>query len=309
VLFPIAGGASTLGSIAGTVKGGAGKSGALIVAEGPLGTLTTVSALDGGYVLFNVPAGTYSVRGYAAGLQLVPVSNVVVAPATRNEPVDLAVGDAPLGSVSGSVNLVDRGTGAGTSVVLVVESTFNDTLKRGAVPPGLRAPKSGAPNLTGAFTIDGVPDGRYVVLAAFENDGLVRDPDVTIGGTQIPRVTVAGAAVTLDAPFKITGALSVISPGAGDIPDEVSGTPEFKWMDDSSEDYYELRVYDTKGVLVWENTNVPRVTGGQVSVTYAGNPLTPGQYYQFRAQSMRNKHGGPTPISLTEDLRGIFVVK
>jgi hypothetical protein len=39
----------------------------------------------------------------------------------------------------------------------------------------------------------GVPDGKYVALAAFENDGLVRDPDTSIGGTQIVHLTVSGA--------------------------------------------------------------------------------------------------------------------
>jgi hypothetical protein len=307
VLFPITG-AAALGSIAGTVKAGAGKSGALIVAEGPA-TLTTVSDLDGEYVLYNALPGTYTVRGYAAGLQLVPAMNVVVAPSARTEPVDLALGTAPLATVSGAVNLVDRGTGAGTSVVLVVEATFNETLKRGEVPPGLRAPKSGPPSLTGAFTIDGVPDGKYVVLAAFENDGLVRDPDISIAGTQIQKITVGGAPVTLAKEFKITGALAVISPGAGDVPDEVSGTPVFKWKDDSSEEYYTIQVYDTKGVLKWEDNNVMRVMGGDVSVTYGGLPLTPGEYYQFRASSMKVGRNGPTPISMTEDLRGIFVYR
>ena len=96
----------------------------------------------------------------------------------------------PVGSVSGSVSIVNAPGGSMTSVVLVVASTFNEAMKRGEVPPGLRAPKAGVPSVSGAFAIDGVPDGNYVVLAAFENDSLVRDPDTSIGGTQIQRVQI-----------------------------------------------------------------------------------------------------------------------
>src|SRR5262249_25505971 len=155
VLFAAA--ATGLGSIAGTVTHQAGSSGgALIVAEGPA-VVTTVSDLDGAYVLFNVPAGSYTVSGYAAGLALQPQTGVAVNGGARTAPVDLTAGGTGLGSVSGSVNIVNPGMGNATSVVLVVDATFNDVLKRGEVPPGLRAPKTGAPSITNAFQIDGVP--------------------------------------------------------------------------------------------------------------------------------------------------------
>ena len=114
----------------------------------------------------------------------------------------------------------------------------------------------------------------------------------------------AGRTVSLSASFKITGALAVISPGAGDAPDTVTGTPTFVWADDSSEDGYAIEVFDSIGTLVWSNSNLPRVTGGgNVSVPYAGPALTSGRYYQFRATSWRNAH---VPISQTEDLKGVF---
>ncbi len=86
----------------------------------------------------------------------------------------------------GSVNIVNPGDGDNTTVVLVPVSTFSSTFVKGEVPPGLRAPKQPAPpSIKGAFTITGVPDGYYVVLAAFENDFLVRDPDTSIAGTDL----------------------------------------------------------------------------------------------------------------------------
>jgi hypothetical protein len=304
-LWPLPPGPAT-GSIAGTVGGAAGKRAVLVVAEGPA-TLTAVSDVDGAYVIFNAPAGSYTVRGYAAGVQLNPAMASVSAGA-RASGVDLGPREAPLGKVSGSVSIVNAPGGSMTSVVLVVASTFNEALKRGEVPPGLRAPRAGAPTVSGAFTITDVPDGNYVVLAAFENDGLVRDPDTAIGGTQIQRAAIGdgGREVTLAAGFKVTEALAVMRPGGGDLPELVNGVPTFVWKDDSSEDLYAIEVLDTRGTVVWKQDQLPRVTGGDVSVAYGGPPLTTGAVYQFRATSFRR---GNVPISQTEDLRGVFVAQ
>jgi hypothetical protein len=298
--------ATGLGSISGTVRGEPGKRGVLVVAEGAA-VLSGISDSEGAYVLFNAPAGAYTVRGYAAGVQLEPAS-VNVAAATKVSGVDLAVRQAPLGAVSGSVSIVNAPGGSMTSIVLVVASTFSDALKRGEVPPGLRAPKGGAPSVSGSFTVGDVPDGSYVVLAAFENDGLVRDPDTAIGGTQIQRVQIGDAArqVTLSAGFKITAGLMVMQPGANDVPEAVMGTPSFTWKDDSSEDRYALDLLDTHGNVVWSNPQIPGVSGGNVTVSYGGPPLTKGMLYQFRATSFRR---GNVPISQTEDLRGVFLAQ
>jgi len=139
------------------------------------------------------------------------------------------------------------------------------------------------------------------VLAAFENDLLVRDPDFSQGGTATIFITVSGQNVTVDA-FKITEALAVVSP---DNEAEVSGTPTFQFAADSGEDHYELRVFDALGKMVWENTNVASAAG-TISVTYGGPALTPGMVYQFRAVSIANDGA---PLSATEDLRGTFIYR
>jgi carboxypeptidase family protein len=296
--------ASGLGSISGTVEG----VGALVVAEGPV-VRSTVSDINGPYVIFNLPAGAYEVKAYAAGSQFAPVSTSVVE-GLQTTDVNLARTGAASGSVSGNVNMVNAPGGSVTSVVLVVASTFNDVTLRGDVPPGLRAPRTGSPNVSGSFTIDDVPNGTYKVLAAFENDELVRDPDPNIAGTQIVEVTVTGNATTLPTSFKITGALAVASPGAGD-PSPVTGTPTFIWADDSSEDYYTLEVFDTSGNVLWSDPDVPGVSGNPtVSVLYGGPALELGHTYQFRATSWRSSGGqDPGPISSTEDLKGVFIAQ
>lgn len=284
-----------LGAVSGKVLAD-GAAGTLVVA----GPSSAIADKDGSYVIFNVPAGDLEVRGFAAGLSL-EAAAVSVEAGQETKDVDLAASDQALGTVNGDVSFVNA-SAQSTSVVLVVESTFNETLARGEVPRGLRA----AP-VTGKYTFADVPTGDYVVLAAFENDDLVRDPDQSIGGTALQRITVQGA--TVDVPgFKITGALAVVAPGK-DGPETVGADVSFEWDDDSSEDGYEVTVLDTFGNEVWKNTEVPRVTGSAtVTLAYGGPELSPG-YYQFRAVSWReDKQSGRTYISATEDLKGVFIV-
>ena len=279
-----------------------------VIADDPGGTLvvaggaTGAADFDGAYTVFNVPAGDVAVRGYAAGLQLDEATATVTA-GQETLGVDLhGTGDATA-VVNGKVEIVNGGGSSETSVILVVKDTFNATVARGESPRGLRAFP-----VSGEFTIPDVPDGDYVILAAFENDGLVRDPDTSIGGTDIVEISVAGDSVEVADGFKVTGALAVRGPGADQL-DEVSGTPTFVWEDDSSEGHYEVRLYDALGTLIWEDLAVPEVSGGDdVSVAYAGPALMPGMIYQFRAVSW-SKGGTPTPISSTEDLKGVFIYR
>jgi hypothetical protein len=305
VLIPLPDAEQGNPSVSGEILADDGDAGVLVVASGDNGTFSAVSDREGHYTIFNVGSGDYEVRGYAAGLQLTPEQ--VTMAADPLEDVDLSVSDDPLSTLSGSVNIVNAPGGSMTSVVLVVDDTFDETFVRGEVPPGLRAPETGAPSITGGWTIESVPAGDYVVLAAFENDELVRDPDQNIAGTHIVRVTIDPSAgdtdVELGDSFKITEALDVVSPGA-ERPEMVSAAPTLTWADDSSEDFYTVEVYNSYGDLVWDNDGqqVDRVTGSDdVTISYGG-PTESGMYYQFRAKSWK----GDSPISATEDLRGVF---
>lgn len=302
-LIMLPGDPSQLGSIRGDIIAEA-RSGVLVVAEGGMGTFTGFSDRLGDYTIFNVPAGDYDVNGFAAGVQLIP-EMATVEPALATVNVDLFESFNPPNSVSGSVQIVNAPGGLTTSVVLALESTFNETAGRGAVPPGLRVG-----DVAGAFMIEGIPDGRYAVLAAFENDLLVRDPDENISGTDTVFIELPdpdqGVALVLSEGFKVTEALAVIGPGA-DGPEQVFSTePVFEWEDDSSEDGYEIKVFDSFGVQVW-TIEVGSVSGSAtVSVTYAGPPLESGMFYQFRVQSFRDRPQGRSAISATEDLTGVF---
>jgi hypothetical protein len=292
-LYPRSG--SDFGSVSGTVKADS-PGGVLVVAEGPGGAASGIADKSGAYTIFNLPQGSYEVKGYAAGLNLAAASAAVNAGAVTSG-VDLTVAAGALGTVSGSVSIVNAPGGSSTSIVLAVESTFGEALERGEVPRGLR--RGG---VSGAFTITDVPAGKYVVLAAFENDKLVRDPDTSIGNTATLRIAVQGAPVAAGN-FKITEALNVVRPGAVQV--ETATMPiTFVWADDSSEDRYVVEVYDNFGTKVWSNENVPSPKGSKdVTISYGGPPLVSGGYYQFRATSMKDN----VPISRTEDLLGVFV--
>jgi hypothetical protein len=302
-------------TISGTVEVAAGQRGVLVVAEPGSGSgpssgpgITAIADASGAFKIFNVTPGSYQVRAFSRGANYTPVAATVQA-STDVTGVQLKKSTTQAGTVSGSISLVAGANGAGTSVVLVVESTFNENLVRGEVPPGLRAPSPGTdPNLSGAYSIDGVPDGRYVVLAAFENDGNVRDPDPNIAGTQIQHITVTNGVASAQPNFKVTGAISMVGPGAGESVEEVTGTPNFQWKPYSSAQTYDLTVFDSFGNKVWERLGVPstRNAAGNIDVPYGGPALTTGRVYQWRALAKGN---AGNPISLTEDLRGLFSVK
>ncbi len=258
----------------------------------------------GFFLLFNVPAGTTEVTGFRQFL-IVPSLTVEVGDPPPSELL-LTADSCTCATVSGSVSMVNAPGDAVTSVILAPEAAFDESSRRGEAPPGFRAAE-----VTGAFAIDGIPPGKYVVLAAFENDGLVLDPDLSIAGTDIVHLAVAAdqAAVEIGEPFKVTEALAVVRPGS-DGPEEIDAAPvELEWADDSSEKGYVVRVYDSYGNLLHEDEEVPLVTGSE-TVSYTWTPaaaLEDGMYYQFRAWSWKeDKKEGRVYISSTEDLLGVF---
>ena len=293
-----AGGPAT-GTIKGHVADNSTDASVLVVADVNGVGHTAIAGRDGNYTIFNVPAGNASVLAYARGHNYVGKTADVATGATVE--VNLDVSDAAASTLSGSVSIVNGQLGEGTSIILVVESTFNETLARGETPPGLRAPDPGtAPTVDGAFSIAGVPAGRYVILAGFENDNLVRD-ESGIGGTAIlHQEVVAGQDVDIADGFKVTGSVDIVGPGAMG-PEMVAGAPTFTWLDDSSEDRYAITVFDSYGTVVWE-AGTPKSV---VTLPYTGPALTSNVYYQFRVASIKDPS---TVISRSEDLKGVFIL-
>ena len=145
--------------------------------------------------------------------------------------------------------------------------------------------------------INGIPPGAYKVLAAFEDDYLVRDVS-TIGGTAVLEVTIpAGGTVDKTAsPFKITTAIQDSSPGATGI-EVLTAAPTLSWNAVSSAQDYDVQVVDALGVARY-TTNTT-----STSMPYAGDPLAPGMYYQLRVVA----NGASGRLSASEDLKGVFI--
>jgi hypothetical protein len=295
-------------SISGEVELQVGQRGVMVVAEvaGQPG-VSAIADSAGAFTLFNVAPGAVKIAAYSKG-QSYTRSDLTLNAGQNASGVKLMLTGAAAAKATGTIQMVAGANGAGTSVVLIVKSTFREALARGESPPGFRAPETGVPNLTGAFEIAGVPEGEYLVLAAFENDGNVRDPDPSISGTQIQQLTVTGNTASALGGFKVTGAVELISPDALAGVDPV---PTFAWKPYSSAKSFSLTVVDGFGVPVhqWNllTADIPKGSTNVEAKYPAGAPaLTPGRTYQWRATA---RDGVGNPISLTEDLRGLFVVR
>lgn len=282
--------AAPAGRIDGTVALPASGAGVLLVAEETTthAGLTAVPGSDGAFSIFNVPDGTYEVRAFAQGVNFAPVTVTVTGGAAAPASAALVATAAATATVSGSVNFVSSRAWDATSVLLVVASTYDAVRVRGAAPPGLKA--SG---ISSTWTISGIPDGHYRVLAGFETDYLVRDPS-DIGGTAVLEFQVqggvpklmGGASAANLASFKITGAVRLTAPLRGTdgscfamvaaaLPADPAGLASgpcttsssaqlITWEGYASQDFYEVTVIDDLGAVAWR----ARVLKGAIATTY-----------------------------------------
>ncbi|HRZ79432.1 MAG TPA: hypothetical protein P5044_05460 [bacterium] len=259
---------------------------------------------EGDFIIFNVLPGDHEVHALTSDLSFDTETVTVIDTDITGVTLDLL--ETPeLGTISGTVNIVNAPGGLKTSVVLMAEETFIPGFNKGAMVPGLRAPEPpSAPDIDNAYSITGVPAGNYVVLAAFENDFLVRDPDPNIAGTQIVHIQFPhpddGWTVELDN-FKITEAIEIVSPGF-DTVEEVQSADALKfiWKNDSSETHYKVELFNSLGMVIWEKT-IPTVEGSaDLELDYDGDPIF--GYFQWRVTSLKTG----APISTSEDLRGMF---
>lgn len=325
-LLPLAEDLATLSRIEGhALEGSNGVGGVLVVAEGGGRASSAVTDSSGAYAILNLPAGTYSVRGYIGGKAFAPVEGVVVEAATPKTDVDLSVDAAvTLTKVVGTINMVEGAEGNPT-VVLVVAAT-------GEVPPGLST-VSAANN----YAIAEVAPGTFHLFASYDNDGNVMDPDPQQLQQPIvvsPPTGAVDGVITIPG-FKVTVALDVVRPGLNPVTETPVSTTGlvFEWKDDSSELFYGFELFNAFGERIYGSApsatqqpavKLPAVSGSAtVTLTYGdtsnGLPawptLTSGQTYQWRATSYRCRTGGGgacsnyAAISQTENLRGIFTVE
>jgi hypothetical protein len=256
--------------------------------------------------VFNLDAATaYELRGYARGVNYAVATTGALA-AGENVAPALALAAGTGATISGGL-IFNNGAVSPVGVALVVESTYLASLDRGETPPGLAVP-SGASD----YAVSGVPDGSYIVLAAYGIDGAVRD--ISGGGNTAPvRVVVQGGVASISPAFKVKPAVSLTGidgqPVTGTPVAATSATPTFTWAKASaysSASTYRVKVYDAFGVETWSHD---QVAGNTNTATYAGAPLQPGMPYQLRILALAEAMpvpAAPTVLSQTEDLLGVF---
>ena len=309
-----------VGAISGTVSsGGNSVAGALVIARGAGdNSYTTISAADGSYVLYNVVEGNVDVTAYIKGLNFPTLSAVTVTADTTTTKQDLVASGVANGTISGNIQFVAGGTAQNTDITLIDRETRE-------VIPGMRV----YTDMNNNYTMSGLPNGDFEIIASMLNDGNVIDPDeaVTQGD---PLVTVTDGVVDPSTrSFKITGAVVMDTPStpANNVVPELTATPTFTWHSESSyssASNFAIEVINESGDAVWGGfggldpvEGVPTVTvsGGTYTIPYARPALQPGRYYQLRIYAMKDDNdailypNGYKLISVTENLDGVFKVK
>jgi hypothetical protein len=312
-LLPLTGGGTAF--VHGTVAKPSSGAGTLVVAEPAAGGagLTGIADDSGSYAIYNLAPGTqYVITAYAKGVNYVPVTTAALVPGD-NTVSRLALGSGTGATVTGGL-IFNNGVTDPVAVALVVESTYDPILDRGETPPGLAVQSAAS-----GYSFTNVPDGKYIVLAAFDADGNVRDvscpsPPCT-NNTQPVVVIVQGGSAGAVGQFKITRAISGLTI-AGATPTVApmvvsTSTPVFTWTKAnaySSAQTYRVTVYDSTGNVAW---TVDQPGGNSNSVTPPGGTIVAGDLYQLRIAAFANVTIPVDPtlrnqLSQTEDVLGVF---
>ncbi|MEO5600324.1 MAG: carboxypeptidase regulatory-like domain-containing protein [Cyclobacteriaceae bacterium] len=311
------------GSISGKVSvGTTAQSGVLVIAEGNGSAYSAVSDKDGNFNIFNVPAATYEVKGYAADLSSSIASATVTGnTATNNVSVTLSQGAS--GSVSGTFKVISQTTIATPPVnmdISLVHPVTKETV------PGLSQSLPYSSSLTYSFS--NVPDGTYVVRATYANDYIVIDPDyITKFGDY--KVTITGGTPDLSSVDIVATSAVLLSTPTNEmsttVPMETSATPTFQWTAYASTSDYVIEVTDAStGNVVWggftnsggtltKNITIPSNT---TSITFnsdgnAKSELISGKVYRWRIFASKNnvQSGSWNLIAASEDQEGLIKVK
>jgi 5-hydroxyisourate hydrolase-like protein (transthyretin family) len=308
-----------VGAISGKVSsGGNTVSGALIIAKVAGDSYTTISATDGSYILNNVAEGSADITAYFKGLNFPVLSAVAVTFDTTTTGQDLVASAAANGTISGNVQFVAGGTAQTTDITLIDRETRE-------IIPGMRV----YTNANDHYTMSGLPDGTFEIIASMLNDGNVIDPDesVTQGDPLVDVVSGVVTPTTRD--FKVTGAVELDTPSTpvnNEVP-VLTATPAFTWHSASSyssANNFAIEVVNESGATVWGGfggsdpvAGIPTeiVPGGTYTIDYAGPALQSGRYYQLRIYAMKDVTvsadypQGYKLISVTENLDGVFKVE
>lgn len=300
------------GYISGKVSyNSSGISNTLVVASSGTIGFSAITDNDGNYTIFNVPAGSYTVKSWVSGYTSTEATATVTAN-TETKDVNLTLMQSTRYTVSGQISFL--ATGNIEVDVSLVHPVTKETI------PGFSTKTVG-----GIYTISNVPNGTYIGRASFKNDTKVIDPDWIVKNGE-PTVTVNGANAQRN--FSVTGAVLLSSPTNDSISTEpivvTTATPTFTWIAYSSTSDYIIEVSDASGKVIWggfsnnwaqKNIAIPK---NQLSIIYNSDgkasipSLVSGKVYHWRIYSSKNDTNEPTGwklISVSEDQMGLIKVE
>jgi hypothetical protein len=232
----------------GTVQSpsGAGINGVLLVAKDAAQgiTLTTTSASDGSFRLYNVPPGNYALEGLIAGYrQVTSPGSITIAPAATLSGVERILERSANADLSGKVSFLAVVNG-------IVDITLLQPQTRDPIP-GLDTANSAGGN---TYRLEAVPPGEYIAWASYGNDGYVMDPD-SIRKFGLPTVSFTPGGSDQQQDFNVTDAITLIAPTNPPqwrIPQVVSNSePLFQWQPYPSAKEYIIEVRDAQGAVIW----------------------------------------------------------
>ena len=301
------------GFISGKVtEAAAGVAGVLVVAQTADASYSAVTDAAGVFYIYNLPAASYTLKGWAAGYSSEQVSANVAASVETKQNLQLTKGAA--GIVNGTLSFLATNE-------RVVDIVLTHPQTREPIP-GLIATSSKD------FSIANVPAGTYIARASYQNDERVVDPNRIVKFGE-PVVQVDNNTSTLT--FHLTNSVLLNSPTnlpTTTEPIETSAMPNFSWTAYSSAKDYVVEVSDANGNVIWGGFSTGPVAGGGngpvknmtvtgTSVVFnadgkASSVLKPGKIYRWRVYASKDatvKLAGDTGwelISVSEDQMGLI---
>lgn len=301
------------GLISGKVQSEDSPIGVLIIASSETHAYSsTITSTDGSYTILNVPEGNYIVQAFIRDYNSTS-QNITVSTGTETNNTDITLSKGTSSTVTGTISFLATENGE-VDVALIHPLTKE-------VIPGLNTRTTDA-----SYEISGVPNGKYIARASFDNDTYVVDPDWIIKNGE-PTVDATGQSI--DLPFSVTGAVTIISPSVDSntiTPVEITEIPPtFVWNEYSSTSDYIIEVSDINGNVIWggftvdgttitKNVSVPK---GQLSVVFnydgsASESLQVGRIYRWRVFASKDDskdQNGWKLISVSEDQKGLFIIQ
>ncbi len=284
-----------ISTLCGTAPIGEGQPAPTVVAEftpvlGKPGGVAAHTDENGAFLLHGLPPGELRMRSYAGAGSAAETR--IDLNTGEDACRDLIPGPGTTATVSGELEIAG-GAGGTPSVALVVASTYDARTGIGQQPAGLVTTAPGSSSIR-PFTIEGVPPGRYLVLASQENDGLVQ-LDAP------PSVEVAAGAVSLPQRLRLVPAITVVRPGASGV-ESITGPPTLTWQDVALEARYRVSVRSYLGVEIFARDEPGRDSG--TIMMLMDQPTAPGMLYRLRVEALDD---AGRVLTRTEEGRGIFV--